>query len=70
MNYTTIDIQLFTIQDLSLCPFLRRYAAKYHRSEQNMTTENENRLKAYEWPENVREFNRMKKLGLLSSTVV
>jgi len=47
--------------------FIRRYAAKYHRSELPMTAEDENRLEAYNWPGNVRELkNVLERASLLS----
>jgi hypothetical protein len=47
--------------------FLKRYAAKYHRTEFQLTDEDENRLKAYSWPGNVRELkNVLERASLLS----
>jgi transcriptional regulator with GAF, ATPase, and Fis domain len=57
------------IEDISLLSghFLNRYAAKYHRTEFQLSVEDENRLKAYNWPGNVRELkNVLERASLLS----
>ncbi len=47
--------------------FLSRFAAKYHRTEFQLSAEDENRLKAYNWPGNVRELkNVLERASLLS----
>ena len=48
--------------------FLNLYAAKYHRSEFQLSVEDESRLKAYNWPGNIRELkNVLERASLLSS---
>ena len=57
------------IEDIALLSghFLNRYAAKYHRSEFQLSAEDENRLKAYNWPGNIRELkNVLERASLLS----
>ena len=57
------------VDDISLLSghFLKRYAAKYHRSGFQLSVEDENRLKAYNWPGNIRELkNVLERASLLS----